>query len=122
MEEGLDRPQCKSGRVRSTTMVCKSGAGTWAEAGLIHRSTEGSWLGPVPSPAPIIRAPVGDPPSNGLTAAGSGINWQIYSVGFITTTERFRYVHQRNKNNRLRLHGDPANAFGTAGVHACLLL
>ena len=55
-------------RACSTTMVCKSGAETWAEAGWIHRSTEGSWLGPVPSPAPIIRAPVGDPSSNGLTA------------------------------------------------------
>ena len=55
-------------RACSTTMVCKSGAETWAEAGWIHRSTEGSWPGPVPSPAPIIRAPVGDPSSNGLTA------------------------------------------------------
>ena len=26
--------------------------------------------------------------------ARSGIDWQIYSVGFTTSTERFRYVHQ----------------------------
>ena len=51
-----------------------------------------------------------------------GIDWQIYSVGFITSTERFRYGHQRNKNDRLRLYGDSTNASGTAGVYACLLL
>ena len=122
MEEKLVCPQCEFGRVSSTTMVCRSGMGTWAEAGWIHRSTEGPWPGPVPSPAPIIRALVGDPPSDGLTAARSGIDWQIYSVGFIISTERFRYVHQRNKNDCLRFYGDPTNSSGTAGVYTCLLL
>ena len=79
---------------------------------------EGFWPGPVPSPAPIIRVPVRDPPSNGLIAARAGIGRQIYSIGFITSTERCRYVYQRNKNDRLRLYGGSTPAYydAAAGV------